>query len=167
MYKKITPCLAVGSLAEINPCSLIQQGIRGIIFDLDNTIVPWGNPLLAKEVIDWFAKLQKKGFKICIVSNSRSKRVRKIAVQAAVPYIAGAIKPLKSGFRQAAKLMQLPDSQIAVVGDQLFTDMLGGNRLGMFTILVPPLSKREFFTTVFMRKLESLVMKRLKKRGLM
>lgn len=106
MYKKITPCLAVGSLAKIDSCSLLLQGIRGIIFDLDNTIVLWGNPVLAEEMIELLVKLQSKGFKICIVSNSRSKRVRGIAAQAAFTLHCRCCKILKGRcFIQAAKLM--------------------------------------------------------------
>lgn len=162
MKRLLRPNLEVGNLKEIPLDVLAKKNIRGIIFDLDNTIIAWDKREMEQEIIEWLRLLQAKGFKLCIVSNSMKKRVRIIAESLAFPYAARAGKPLRRGFRKALELLSLEGDEVAVVGDQLFTDVLGGNRIGAFTILVRPLGQKEFFTTRCMRILEGLVFKRKK-----
>ncbi|HEY3426384.1 MAG TPA: YqeG family HAD IIIA-type phosphatase [Negativicutes bacterium] len=167
MYNLLCPRVRVNSLYEIKLDVLQQNGIRGIIFDLDNTIIPWDSPSMQPEVMQWLEGVLAQGFKICLVSNNMGQRVQDIAAVLAVPFVARAYKPAKNGFRQAVKIMSLAAHEVAVVGDQLFTDMLGGNRLGLFTIWVTPLSSREFIGTRFTRQVEKLAVRILRAKGLM
>ena len=139
---------------------LQNEGIKGLICDIDNTIVPWSKDLLVKEVADWFAEIKEHGFKICLVSNGIDKRVNYFSEELSLPAVGQAVKPAKRAFRLAQKILKLKKEEIAVVGDQIFTDVFGGNRMGFRTILVDPMSDKEFFTTKVMRSLEKLVFKR-------
>ena len=165
MLKLLAPCLVVNTLYDINLEKLKKQGIRGIVFDLDNTIIPWNSSEICPEVLGWLTDLINRDFKLCLVSNNGNRRVRQIAAQCEVPFVARALKPSRTGFRQAARVMELSPASIAVVGDQLFTDILGGNRLGMFTIWVKPLAAQEFIGTKFTRQLEKLAVRLLKSAG--
>ena len=161
------PRVKVNSLYEIKLDKLRKLEIKGIIFDLDNTIIPWDSPHMQPEIIVWINHLQANGFKICLVSNNMGQRVGDIAGLLCIPYISRAYKPAKTGFRRAVKAMGLAENEVAVVGDQLFTDILGGNRLGLFTIWVTPLSSNEFIGTKITRKLEKIAVQILQAKGLL
>ena len=167
MYKLLCPQIIVKTLYDIELNTLQQQGIRGIIFDLDNTIIPWDSPTMSPDIMQWIQALLAQGFKICLVSNNMGKRVQTIAEKFDIPFVSRAYKPSKTGFRQAIAKMELTENQVAVVGDQLFTDILGGNRLGLYTIWVAPLSATEFVGTKITRRLEKLAVKILRAKGLM
>lgn len=154
------PNLEVEHLFDI-PLTLLQEkNIQGFIFDLDNTIIAWDSNEMQAEITKWLKALMQQGFKIYIVSNSMTGRVKNIAEKLALPYTARAVKPMNYGFRQALKELNLDSAHVAVVGDQVFTDVLGGNRIGAFTILVKPLGKKEFFTTQITRAFERLIINR-------
>lgn len=155
------------SLYDIDIPALQKQGITGIIFDLDNTIIPWDQPAMSPEIILWLQSLLAQNFQLCLVSNNMGKRVKKIAEVFDIPFVARAYKPAKTGFRRAITTMNLTTSQVAVVGDQLFTDVLGGNRLGLYTIWVTPLTTKEFMGTRITRRLEKLAVHLLRNKGLM
>ena len=167
MYNLLCPKIIVKTLYDIELDVLQQMGINGIIFDLDNTIIPWDSPTMSPEIIQWLHALLAQGFKICLVSNNMGKRVQTIAGMFGIPFVSRAYKPAKTGFRQAIAAMELTDRQVAVVGDQLFTDVLGGNRLGLYTIWVAPLSSTEFVGTKITRRLEKLAVRMLRAKGLM
>jgi HAD superfamily phosphatase (TIGR01668 family) len=167
LYNLLCPRLIIGSLQDINIEMLIESGIRGLIFDLDNTIIPWDSPNMGPKETEVIHNLISKGLKICLVSNNRNKRVNEIAGLFGIPFISRAYKPAKNGFKRAALIMELSPEEVAVVGDQLYTDILGGNRLGMYTIWVKPLSSREFIGTKITRQLEKLTVRILKAKGLL
>lgn len=167
MFKLLCPQLIVKSLYDIEINILEQRGIRGIIFDLDNTIIAWDSPQMSPDISQWMNSILDKGFQLCLLSNNMDKRVKDIAEVFGIPYVARACKPAKSGFRQALTILKLTGNQVAVVGDQLFTDMLGGNRLGLYTIWVAPLSTTEFVGTKVTRRLEKLTVRILRAKGLM
>ncbi|MDD4600422.1 hypothetical protein SDC9_05982 [bioreactor metagenome] len=166
MYNLLCPNLVVKSLSDINIGDIKERKIRGFIFDLDNTIISWDSPTMQPEIIDWIHYLINEGYKVCLLSNNMAARVSDIASKFDIPFVSRAYKPAKAGFRRAANLMKLNSNEIAVVGDQLFTDVLGGNRLGMYTIWVSPLSSREFIGTKITRKLEKITVRILKAKGL-
>lgn len=166
MYQLLCPDLIIKSLQEIKINTLQQRGIKGLIFDLDNTIIPWDSPTMSPEITQWIRDLLAQGFKICLVSNNMGKRVKNIAGIFGVPFVARAYKPSKTGFRQAIERMELTPDEVAVIGDQLFTDVLGGNRLGLFTIWVTPLTAKEFIGTRITRQLEKIAVGRLRAKGL-
>ena len=165
MLKLLVPCMVENTLYDIKLTELKQRGIRGIVFDLDNTIIPWNSPDICPEVLIWLNHLAAQDFKLCLVSNNGKGRVGKIAAQCGAPFVARALKSARSGFRQAARNMGLSPDTVAVVGDQLFTDILGGNRLGMVTIWVKPLTTKEFVGTKITRQLEKLAVRLLKASG--
>ncbi|BCV21820.1 YqeG family HAD IIIA-type phosphatase [Moorella sp. Hama-1] len=152
--KLLQPDLYVRSLCDIPLALLKDQGIRGLIIDLDNTVTEWGRATLDRGVRRWFADLKEQGIKACLVSNNRSSRVKKVADALGIPGISRAGKPRRRAFRQAMAVMDTKTGSTAVIGDQVFTDILGGNRLGMYTILVMPINSREFFGTRMMRHVE-------------
>lgn len=165
MLKKLCPKFQAGSILELNLELLERKGIKGIIFDLDNTLVEWKKDTLTQEVIDLISRLKDKGFKLCILSNALEHRVEVVAQTLNIPYVSRAIKPRKSPFRKALEIMGTKPSETAIVGDQLFTDILGGNRMKLYTIWTPPLSSTEFLSTRAVRKIERLVIKQFQKKG--
>lgn len=152
--RALRPNLVVAKLEEINLADLRQQGKRGLILDLDNTISPWKKNMVTDEA-DSFIKLAVSlGYKVCLLSNAGYRRAEEVASDYEIPFVAPALKPLKRSFQRALLVMGLAADEVVVVGDQLFTDVLGGNRAGCYTILVPPLAEKEFIWTRLMRLLE-------------
>lgn len=154
------------SIHDIDFNDLQHRGIKAIIADLDNTLVAANEPHATPEVVTLFDRLQSKGFRVIIVSNNRETRVSKFAEPLQLPYIYAARKPFNAAFRKALNRLEAAAEQTVVIGDQLFTDVLGGNWLGAYTILVVPISKREGFWTKVNRLLEKCVFFWLKRRGL-
>jgi len=167
MYKKLCPDMRVHSIYQIDLDKLRAMGIRGIIFDLDNTLIEWDNDRPAPEMIAWIQKVKDSGFLVCLLSNNTSYRVERIALQLNVPFFAPARKPLLPAFHRALKSLGLCPVDTAMVGDQLFTDVLGGNRLGMYTIWVTPMSSKEFFGTRITRAIERVVVRHLISKGML
>jgi len=152
-----TPDRAVASVADLDPGVLLGGGIRGIILDLDNTIVPWGEAAPPSFVREWVHRVRAAGLRGCIVSNNSSAWVAQVGDILSLPVVGWALKPMPFGFLRAMALMGTRARETALIGDQLFTDVLGGNLLGVHTILVEPLSVREFATTRVIRRIERLV----------
>ena len=164
MIKKLYPDLYVKSLMEIPLDELQALNKKAFILDLDNTVTEWNSNHITQEVIDWFVVIQKEGFKACILSNNGEQRVVKVARQLGIPFLHRAQKPRRGAFYRAIKLLEVTPEQTVVIGDQIFTDILGGNRAGLFTILVVPINKREFMGTKISRAMEYFVLRRLKKK---
>ena len=136
----LQPDLILGkSVIGITPELLIQKGLKGLILDVDETIVPVGRKQLDIEVQTWAKEIQTTVPLSLVSNNVGYERIKKIAEGMNVPFIASAGKPSRRKLRKAAVDMGLPLEQIAMVGDRLFTDILAGNRLGLFTILVQPM----------------------------
>jgi hypothetical protein len=150
----------VDSLLDIPLEELSAAGLRAFIFDLDNTITEWNSQELRAEVEAWFKIIKERGFKACILSNNGEQRIIQIAQRLGIPFIHRARKPLRGSFLQAVALMEVNASEVAVIGDQIFTDVLGGNRAGLYTILVKPLARREFYGTKISRAMEFFVLRR-------
>jgi len=163
----LRPDLFVQSVTCIDLDDLRAKGIAGLAFDLDNTLVPWNTAHLTQDVVDWFAGMHAAGVRGCIVSNAGGRRVLSVADRLGVPVLTWAGKPRTTAFLAAARLLDLDPSRVAMVGDQVFTDMYGARRAGMFTILVPPISGRDFATTRLLRLLERFLLNRWKRLGLM
>lgn len=167
MLEKLCPRVQAESVLELDLSELASLGIRGVIFDLDNTLVEWKQDILNPEIIDLISRFKDRGFKLCILSNALECRVEAVAKALDIPYVSRAVKPRKFPFKKALELLGTAPEETAVVGDQLFTDILGGNRMELYTIWTPPLSDTEFLSTKAVRKLERLVIKRFRKRGIM
>ncbi|MFD0871472.1 YqeG family HAD IIIA-type phosphatase [Paenibacillus residui] len=164
MLNKLIPRRQVNSIYDLALDELWNEGIRGIITDLDNTLVGARVPLATPELVKWLDYLQSLGFKVVIVSNNNETRVSTFAKPLNVPYIHNACKPSVQSFSKAMEWMGLKPEQIAVLGDQMLTDVLGGNRMGLYTILVQPISLvDEGFFTRINRRLEKAARALMKK----
>ena len=156
----VYPKLYLENVIKITEELIIKNNIKGIILDVDNTLIYYNKELL-KGVDEWCEKLKEKNIKFCIVSNSNNKeKVKQVAEKLDIPFISFGMKPLKRGLKKAKKILQLEYKNIAVVGDQIFTDVIGANRLGMFSILVKPLETKDIWITKFKRPLEEAVIKK-------
>lgn len=143
---------------------LQKNKIKALILDIDNTLIDY-NKNLSKSVEIWAKELKGQGTKLYILSNTNDKeKVEKVANKLEIPYIHFAKKPLKSGFKKVQNKLGEKPENIGVVGDQIFTDIIGGNRCKMFTILVEPIDKKDYWYTAWKRPLENKIkMKYLKK----
>lgn len=167
MVEVFLPKLRVKSVYDIPLDELYAQGIRGLITDLDNTLVGAKAPLATDELVKWLATVKQKGIDVVIVSNNNDSRVGAFASPLGLPYIHAARKPAQRAFRKALELLQLEPSQTLMVGDQLMTDVFGGNRMGLHTVLVAPISPNdEGLTTKINRRMERIAIAKLRKRGL-
>ncbi|HEY3373842.1 MAG TPA: YqeG family HAD IIIA-type phosphatase [Candidatus Aquicultor sp.] len=160
MLKKLYPDQYFESIYRIDLAHLKSHGIKGLILDLDNTIIARNSLVATEELKTWLQTIKNEGFKACIVSNNWKQRVSTIAEQIGLPLVARATKPRKAAFRRAMEALGTTISDTVVIGDQIFTDIFGGNRVGLRTILVVPVSNHEAFHTRFLRRLESRVIKR-------
>jgi HAD superfamily phosphatase (TIGR01668 family) len=147
-------------LNEVSLDDLAAAGFRGIIVDLDNTLVGYGRDDLASEDAAWIASARERGFAICLVSNNFNGRVTRIGSALGVPAIASALKPLPRGFAQALRKLGTEKDRTVVVGDQLFTDVLGAKFLGLHAILTEPIVAKDWLGTRILRLLERVVLGR-------
>ncbi|GAC1301954.1 MAG: YqeG family HAD IIIA-type phosphatase [Vulcanimicrobiaceae bacterium] len=147
-------------LSAVSLDDLTARGFRGIIVDLDNTLVGYGEERLAREAGPWIADALARGFRICLVSNNFTGRVGRICAELGVPGVSSALKPLPRGFLAALRLLETPREQTVVVGDQLFTDVLGAKFLGMHAILTEPIVARDWLGTRVLRFLERILLGR-------
>lgn len=159
MLALLRPNLYVESFQHIDFEYLKEQGIRAICSDLDNTLVAWETDQASPQLLAWLQQAKAAGFELYLISNAVPKRFAHFAKLLGVKGIGKAGKPRRRSFLRALRELKLPAEQVALVGDQIFTDVLGGNRVGLFTILVVPLSQKEFIGTRFMRQLERIVMR--------
>lgn len=166
LYKNFLPNEYVKSIFHISPETLIEKGIKGIITDLDNTLVEWDRPEATPEIIAWVKQMQQAGLQVTILSNNNEIRVKSFCTPLGTPFIFDARKPLRKSFKKALALMSLKREEVVMVGDQLMTDVLGGNRFGVYTILVVPVASSDGFFTKFNRQIERRIMAKLKRSGM-
>jgi HAD superfamily phosphatase (TIGR01668 family) len=159
MSNPLAPDLYVSSVHAIDLDDLKARGIRVLLLDLDNTLLPRDTNVVPHALRAWAAGLRTRGFAVCLVSNNFHDRVRIVAAELGFDLVDHAVKPLPFAFLRALKRAGARRSEAAVVGDQLFTDILGGRLLGMRTVLVSPLSETDLPHTLMLRRLEALVLK--------
>lgn len=163
MIKKLFPDMYVDAIYDIDLIALQQKGIKGLIFDIDNTLVPYDVATAHSDLVQWFQKVQSMGFKICLVSNNSKGRVVKFSESLHLPAIHNALKPMRRNFKRAMVIMGTEKTETAIIGDQIFTDVLGGNLINITTILVLPIQEKEAFVTKIKRGLEKKVLEFYKK----
>lgn len=150
-------------VSEITIEFLRKNKIKALILDVDNTLIDYYNNL-SEETIYWANDLKKNNIKLYILSNTNKKeKVENVSKKLDIPYRHFAKKPLKSGFLKVQKELQELPKNIAVVGDQLFTDIIGGNRCKMFTILVEPINTKDIWITMWKRPLEDFIKRNYRK----
>lgn len=136
----LRPDLYYRSVPDIDLAELKQRGVRALLIDLDNTLVLRNTIEAAPPVRAWIGDAVAQGFKVCIVSNNWHERVQGAAETLGVPIVGKATKPLPGGFRRALRLLGADSKEAATIGDQVFTDVLGGSLAGALTVLVAPLA---------------------------
>lgn len=154
----LSPDLYQTSVHSIDLCGLRERGIRALLVDLDNTLLPRDTRVVPPELAEWAARLREEGFSVCLVSNNWHAHVARVAAELGFAIVPRALKPFPWAFRRAMSLMDASASESAVIGDQVFTDVLGGNLLGLTTILVQPLSSTDLPHTLFLRLVERAVL---------
>jgi putative phosphatase len=145
-------------LFDVTLRELEEAGLRGLIVDLDNTLLGFRESELAQEHLAWVKAALDYGFKMVMVSNNFTGRVTGIAATLGIPCIPNALKPLPFGIMRALRILGLRRRQVAVVGDQLFTDVLGGKLCGLYTILTEPIETKDFAVTRMFRFFERLML---------
>lgn len=150
---------------DIEPTFLLNEGKKGIIIDLDNTLVPWNVEHATEKIINWLKKMKDANIKVTIFSNNNKERVTVFAEPLGTPYIYKAQKPLQRAFERAKTEMDLKEDEVVVIGDQLLTDILGGNLAGFYTILVVPIVQSDAPITKFNRNMERLILNHFYRKG--
>lgn len=150
------------SVYAIDYQKLINRGIKCLLFDLDNTLVPISDKKPNEKVKEFISKLKGLGFKVIIFSNSNKRRLLPFKNELEVDCSASSGKPRPNKFLQVLRIYGYSISEVAIIGDQLLTDVIGGNRIGITTILVNPISTKDFFWTRFSRRKEAKIMQKLR-----
>lgn len=154
-------------ISDISNEFLKQNQIKALILDVDNTLIDFDKNI-SEDTIKWCNKMKEEGIICCILSNSNKKeKVEMVANKLQLPYFYFATKPLKRGFKKAINKIQeqnktIKNENIATVGDQIFTDIIGANRLGLYPILLKPIAEKDIFVTKIKRPIENYVIKKWK-----
>jgi uncharacterized protein len=140
LFRKLQPDLVLGgNILQLTPTTLDKHQLRGLILDIDDTIIPIRTTDAQPELLEWLAEIRQVAKLWLVTNNLHRQRIESIATSLDIPYFLSAAKPSRKKLRLAADNMDLPYRQVAMVGDRIFTDVLAGNRLGLFTILVDPI----------------------------
>lgn len=163
--KLFMPNSYVQSVFQIDLDKLVDKGIKGIITDLDNTLVGWDVKEPTEQIKEWFKTAKDKGITITIVSNNNEERVSSFSSHLDVDFIFKARKPMGKAFNRAIKQMNIKPSETVMIGDQMLTDVFGGNRRGLYTIMVVPVKHTDGFITQFNRLIERRLLRHFRKKG--
>ena len=159
---KIYPNAYLNKVQDITIEFLMKNNIKALILDVDNTLIDYYKNL-SDEVIQWANEMKGQGIKLYILSNTNKKeKVEMVAKKLEIPYKSFAKKPSRKGFKQIQNELNVESKNIGVVGDQIFTDVIGGNRSKMFTILVDPVTPKDYWYTAWKRPLENFIKQKLK-----
>ena len=157
MFERFFPDRYVASTYIIDYEKLYEEGVRGLIFDIDNTLVPHGAPA-DERAVRLFARLKDIGFRCCLISNNQEKRVKTFNEPIRVDYVYNAHKPSVKNYIKAMEIMGTDRESTVFIGDQLFTGVWGAKRAGIPNILVKPIHPREEIQIVLKRYLEKIVL---------
>jgi HAD superfamily phosphatase (TIGR01668 family) len=157
MFRRLYPTQDAESIYDINFAAYHEKGYRAVLFDIDNTLAEHGAPATQK-VIDFFNTLHTMGYETCLISNNKEPRVASFAGQVDSRYLYKAGKPSPEGYRKAMKICGTTKENTLFVGDQLFTDVWGANRAGVYSILVKPIHPKEEIQIILKRRLEWIVL---------
>lgn len=162
MANILHPTIFVDTVFDIDLKDLKMRGIKAFIFDIDNTLARYADPVPDQQTVEWLKTLRDMGFGVFFASNNNTERVKRFAESVDIPYKARAMKPLGIYLKRACRSMGVTPPETALVGDQLFTDVWGGNWLKMYTILVKPISEVEDSFVKFKRRFERRILKNMK-----
>ena len=161
----LTPHLQLNSILELNPETVWPRGILGLLVDMDCTLKEHYSNYFRAEIVEWICRMHSAQIQLCVLSNGRSHRVRPLAQKLGLDCVADSRKPLTFGIDAAIAKMKLDRSEVAIVGDQIFSEVLGGRLAGIYTILVRPYEAKEPWYTRIKRPLERLVLRAVANRG--
>lgn len=154
----LRPSHRLASVLKVDLDALESIGIQGLLIDLDNTLLPRDTGIVPPDIEAWVVRASNR-FRVCLVSNNWHERVHEVAAELGLPLVARAVKPLPFAFIRAFRVIGLRSRECAVIGDQLFTDVIGGNLVGATTIMVDPLSETDLTHTLLLRRVEARIMK--------
>lgn len=163
MIRRLYPNYYIRSIFDLSIPKLKKEGIKGIIFDIDNTLVPYDIAEPTEEIIHFFNQLKEAGMSITLMSNNTEDRVLKFNKKLKVLTLHKANKPLTKSYKKALQMMHCTKDEAIIVGDQIFTDIYGGNCMGIETYLVKPISEKDEWPTKIKRGLERKVIKSYQK----
>ena len=155
----LTPDYYYDSVYAIPYKELWDKNIRGLIFDLDNTLTPFHQKLPPAKIVALMKHLDKMGFEICLLTNNTQARLNGFNADMKLKGIANGLKPFTRGIRQAMRLMGTNKSQTVIIGDQLLSDIWGGRNAGITTILTKPITEKDFFFVRFKRIIENFMLR--------
>lgn len=164
-YLKFIPSEYQKSVKNIDFLHLYQQGFRAVFIDIDNTLVSYKEHELTTELIEFLKGIEALGFEVVLISNNNQNRVETFVGKHPYAYVFSARKPLKKGFKRGLSLIKTQNpKQIVHIGDQLMTDIYGGNRMGFYTILVSAIERKsDILPTRINRRIEKFFIKKVKK----
>lgn len=162
MRSLFVPDYYVNTIYSIDFIKLKSMGIENLIIDIDNTLVPWKTQSPDERVRELVKETRGLGFRICLLSNSSRRRVSRFICDMDVDFFSLGVKPMRIMFLGALKRLGGNPKNTCVIGDQVFTDIFGGNSCGIYTLLVDPMQEKEFLTTKYIRMLERGIRKKLK-----
>lgn len=155
------PNIKLNKVTDISLEILSKYNIDSLILDVDNTLSTHHGQVLTDGLEDWLALMKENGIKLTVLSNSNSKRLDPFAKKIGLDYISLGLKPLPFGYLRALKRLKSNKKQTAIVGDQIFTDVMGGNFVGLNTILLIPIKPETSLRFRMKRKVEAFVIKKL------
>ena len=158
----LRPNLKIHRITDITVDLLIEKNIKGLILDIDNTLSTHHGDILIDGLESWLSCINDSGIKLIIASNSKEKRVKPFAERLGLSFISLSLKPLPFGYVKARKKMGLLKKEVAIVGDQMFTDTLGGNFYGITTIMTDLILPENKLSFKIRRKLERIILKKMK-----
>ena len=154
-----TPDDYLSSVVLVDPEALCARGVRVVLLDIDNTLVPRDTHILSAETKAWVMRLKANGLRPCLLSNNWHRVVFSYAEELDIPIVYKAMKPLPFGYLRALrKVARTRDERAVMIGDQIFTDVLGARIIGLSTILVTPQATKDLWYTLLLRRLEQLVL---------
>jgi len=154
----LNPDLYLSNVHDIDLAALKAEGIDALLMDLDNTLLPRDSSVIPDDLVAWAGTLSEHGLRVCLESNNWHGRVHEVAEELGFELVAKAVKPLPFAFLRAMRLMGTTRKRSAIVGDQMFTDVLGGKLLGIKTIMVLPLSASDLPHTLLLRRVEKVLL---------
>lgn len=163
MLKRLYPDYMFPSIQDIDKDFFRRLGIRFLIMDIDNTLVPYTCPEPTETALAFLHRLEQEDIKSCFISNNHKERVERFNQSLGLPYIYDAKKPFISAIKKSMHRLDATPAQTALLGDQLFTDILAGNRAKLTTILVNPIEPKETPFFALKRKYEKIVLEQMKK----
>jgi len=156
----ITPDYYYESVFAIPYKELWEKKKRGLIFDIDNTLAPFYDKLPPPKIVALMKHLEKMGFKVCLLTNNTTSRLTGFNSDMKLSGFANALKPLTRGIRKAMDVMGTNKKQTVIIGDQLLSDIWGGKNAGITTILVKPITEKDFFFVKFKRHIERIMLRK-------